>query len=193
MLGAETPGMEAHDLWQFGKDNDASNWFVIMFSLVVWPSALSVIVYYWSKRKIQEIPHFEISPISGQKTNIGGHTYDAVGFIFTNRTGSIVYVREVSLRENATNFPIPPAAVRSISGGREIKFQNQHGQLVDDERILNTNDRALTSIAVSRPMGSEFDTHQPGLLRRIFRRPKYFILEYTAMVGEKKYSIATVY
>jgi hypothetical protein len=179
--------------WQFGKDDDASNWFVIAFTVVLWPIVVSAFFYYWSKRKVQEIPHFEVYPTSGQKTKIGGQLLDAVGFTFTNRTGSVVYVRQVRLYENQTNFPIPPAAVRNISGGREIKFGNQHGKLIDDERILNANDRALTSIAVAQPMGGEFDTYRPGLIRRLFGRPKYFTLEYTAMVGERKYSVRTVY
>jgi len=177
------------DLWQWLKDHDAPNWFTIAFSLVVWP----LVLYYWGRHKIQEIPHFEVYPIPGQKTNIGGRPYDTVGFAFTNRTPSVVYVRRVRLRENQKNFPIPPAAVRSVSGWREIKFENQNGQLVDDERILNTTDRALTSIAVSKPMGNEIHSYRPGWLRRLFRLPKYFMLEYTAMVGERKYSVATVY
>lgn len=115
--------MGVGDLWQWLKDHDAPNWIVIAISLVVWPLLLSVVLYWWNHRKIQEIPHFEVSPTSGQKTAIGGQPYDAVGFTFTNHTGSVVYVSRVRLRENQTHFPIPPAAVRSISGGRELKFQ----------------------------------------------------------------------
>jgi hypothetical protein len=181
--------MGVGDLWQWLKDHDAPNWFAIGFSLVIWP----LVLYYWSRRTIQEIPHFEVYPIPGQQTNIGGHTYDAVGFTFTNRTSCVVYVRQVRLRENQKNFPIPSAAVRSLSGWREIKFQDQNGHLIDDERVLNTTGRALSSIAVSKPFGNEILSHRPGWLRSLFRRPKYFTLEYTAMVAERKYSVRTVY
>jgi len=48
-------------------------------------------------------------------------------------------------------------------------------------------------IAVSRAMGSDFDSHLPGQLRKFFRQSKYFTIEYVAMVGDRKYSVATVY
>jgi hypothetical protein len=192
--------MEVTDFTQFGKDHDASNWFAIAFSLVVWPSVLWAFFYYWSKRKIQEIPHFVVSPTPGQATNIGGQNYHAVGFTFANDTGSVVYIRRVRLRERQENFPIPPAAVRGLSGGwREIKFAapgTQPPALIDRERILHTGQIAYTSIAVSQAMNNEFFSYRPGWFRRLFRLfryPKYFVLEYTAMVGDRKYYVATVY
>ena len=150
-----------------------------------------------------------VSPTPGQATNIGGQNYHAVGFIFTNDAGSVVYLSRVRLRERQRNFPIPPAAVRDLSGGwRELKFATQHPPpgiqggvpLIDRERVLQTGDTAYTSIAVSQAMGDEFYSYRPGWFRRlfrgiftIFRYPKYFVLEYTAMVGDRKYYAATVY
>lgn len=197
------PGVavEVADFTQFGKDHDASNWFAITFSLVVWPSVLSAIVYYWSRRKIQEIPHLVVSPIPGQSTNIGIQGYHAVGFTFVNDTGSVVYVRRVRLRERPKNFPIPPAAARDLSSGwHELKFATQGALLKDRERVLQTGDTAYTSIAVSHAMDNEFYSYRPGWFRRLFRNlfrlfhcPKYFVIEYTAMVGDRKYYVATVY
>ncbi len=137
--------MGVSDLWQWLKDHDAPNWFVIAFSLIVWPILITIFLYLWNKRKIQEFPHFVISPIPGQQTIINGQPYDAVGFTFTNRTGSVVYVNRVRLRAHKKNFPIPPAAVKSPSGWHELKFQQRNSAaLIDDERIFNTNERVLT-------------------------------------------------
>jgi hypothetical protein len=36
--------METAHFWEFGKDHDASNWFAIAFSLVVWPRVLLLLV-----------------------------------------------------------------------------------------------------------------------------------------------------
>lgn len=87
------------------------------------------------------------------------------------------------------------AAVKDLSGGwREIKFQGLNSNsLIDQERVLHTNLSAQTSIAVENPMDNEFYSYQPGWLRKFLRRPKYFVIEFTAMVGERKYSVATVY
>jgi hypothetical protein len=95
------------------------------------------------------------------------------------------------------------AAVRDISGGwRELKFE-RGGVLNEQERILQTNDSVLTNIAVSQPMDPTFYAHRPedsshsGDRREWFRKfcryPKYFRLQYTAMVGEERYFVDTVY
>jgi len=185
--------MDISNWWQWLKDHDAPNWFAIGLSLVLWPMVLSILVYYWSRHKVRGIPHFDVQPTQGQ-TAIGGQPHNAVNLTFTNLTGSIVYIRLARLREQRSNFPIPPAAVRGISGGwRELKFLDENRNFTRDQLILETGGRAVTSIAVSRPLGNDFYNHTPGWLRMLFRRPKYFVIRYTAMVGEKKYSVAEVY
>jgi hypothetical protein len=184
--------MEVTAFTQFGKDHDASNWFSIAFSLVAWPMVLAISAYYWSRHKVRGIPHFDVQPTQGQ-TAIGGQPYNAVNLTFTNLTGSIVYIRLARLREQRSNFPIPPAAIKSIGGWRELKFLDENRNFTRDQVILETGGRAVSSIAVSRPLGNDFDNHTPGWLRMLFRRPKYFVIQYTAMVSEKKYSVAETY
>jgi hypothetical protein len=48
-------------------------------------------------------------------------------------------------------------------------------------------------MAVTQTMPNAFYVYQPGWLRRTFRYPKYFLMEYVVMAGEKKYSVAFVY
>jgi hypothetical protein len=177
-------------IWNWLKDNDAPNWFVIFFSLIVWP----VTLYWWSTRKRQNIPDFTVLPIGGQ-TIINGQHFPSVDLIFTNRTGHVVYLSRARLRECQRRFPIPLTIAKDISGGwREVKFAWKNPQhLNDDECILQTNDRVMTNMPVSQQMDNAFFAYRAGLFRRLFRWPKYFLLQYTAMVGEKKYSIETVY
>lgn len=83
-------------------------------------------------------------------------------------------------------------------GWRELTFATASSPQVFDhyECILQTdvaNGRAIAAIAVTAPMNEDFYSHRPGLLRRWFRRPKYFMLEYIIVVGEKKFSVSTVY
>jgi hypothetical protein len=51
------PG-QFYDVWQWLKDNDAPNWFVIFFSLLVWPA----ILYWISNRKRHNVPHLDVFP-----------------------------------------------------------------------------------------------------------------------------------
>jgi hypothetical protein len=177
-------------IWQWLKDNDAPNWFGIAFSLFIWPTVL----YWWYNRRFQSLPHLEVLP-TPDRTIINGHQYDAVAFTFTNRTDSVVYLSQARLRENRRNFPIPMAAVADLSGGwREIKFRAPNSNaLIDQERVVHTGQSAYTSIAVEMPLGNEFYAYRPSLYRWAFRLPKYFVFEYLAMRGDKKYYVATVH
>jgi hypothetical protein len=179
--------------WNWIKSyDDVPNWFILLFSLAVWPVVLS----WWGARKVQGIPHLEVQTLKwGNKIGMNGQSYDAVHLIFTNRTGSVVYLSRARLRGHANRFPIPPTAVKGLSGGwHELKFDTSNaGNFNQDECILQTNARVGTVIAVGQQMDQFFYSHRPALVRRCFRWPKYFLLQYTAMVGDKKYSVQTVY
>jgi hypothetical protein len=158
--------------WNWLRDNDAPNWFVLAFSLIPWPASL----YWWSTHKRQGIPHFGVHPQPPGQTAISGKSFDAVDLIFTNRTGRVVYLSRARLRECRKRFPIPLDAAKDISGGwRELKFnRSSPGLFTDDECILQTNDRVMTSIAVSQPMSQAFYSYRPGWVRRCFRCPEIF-------------------
>ena len=176
--------------WNWLKDNDAPNWIVLAFSLIAWPA----VIYWWSTRKRQNIPHLEVISRKSE-TGINGQIFPAVELIFANRTGRVVYLSRARLRECQKSFPIPSAAAKYISGGwRELKFQwSDPSKMVDHVCILQTNENVITSIAVTNQMDQDFDSYRPNWLRRRLRWPKYFLLQYTAMVGEQKYSVETVY
>jgi hypothetical protein len=178
------------DAWRWLKENDAPNWFAISFSLIVWP----IILYWISNRKRHHIPHFDVFPQAIQ-VGIGQQQGNAVELEFANLTGSIVYLRRVRLRENRKNFPVPAVAVRDISSGwRDMTLRYSSEKIYHHhECILQTNERAMCCIAVERQLDASFYNHRPRWIRRFFRCPKYYRLEYTVMVGEKKYSVSTTY
>ena len=183
------PG-QFYEVWQWLKDNDAPNWFVIFFSLLVWP----VILYWISNRKGHNVPHLDVFPhmISA---GIGNQQGDAVELEFANVTGSIVYLQRVRLREKRKNFPVPEVAARDISSGwRDLSLRYLSEQVYHrHECILQTNERAMCCVAVEGQLDASFHNHRSRWIRRFFRCPKYYRLEYTAMVGEKKYTVSTVY
>jgi hypothetical protein len=180
--------------WQYLKDHDASNWFVIFFSLVAWPLAL----YWWAHRKRQNFPNFLVTfnPFQiGIVTPIGiGASHNAVLLTYINQTRSTVYLSRARLKEVPKNFPVPQSASRDVQGWREQTLAVPSNPNVFDqyECILQTSDRAYSAIAIAHPMDNAFYSHRPTLLRRFFG-PKYFVLEYSLVVGEKKVSVATVY
>jgi hypothetical protein len=188
------------DIWQYLKDNDAPNWFVIVISLFVWPVALSAFFYWWNNRTKQSVPDFKVTFTPTTRITIDGLDYDAVQLNFINQTGSIVYLHHGRLREVRKNFPIPSAASRNMADGkRELIFArsptppNQNVRFDLYECILQTNEIVHAALATNQIMDDKFYSYRPRLLRRWLRLPKYFLLEYVVVVGEKKFSVATVY
>jgi hypothetical protein len=55
--------------------------------------------------------------------------------------------------------------------------------------MLQTNDKALSVMAVVTEMPTEFYEYKTPTLRRLLRWPKYFIIEYAAMVAHKSYVV----
>ncbi len=184
-------------MWNYLKTHDAPNWIAIFISLLVWPPILWGITYWWVTRRRQSVPDFLVT-FTASKIKIGAEDYDAVNLTFINQTGSIVYLSRATLVEAPQNFGVPTAASRDMARGRrELTFAIPPSQKFDHyECILQTDvehGRAISAIAIKRPLDEAFYSYRPTILRRWSWRPKYFLLEYTLMVGQKKYSIATVY
>jgi hypothetical protein len=176
-------------IWQYLKDHDAPNWFAIIVS-VAWPLG----VWLFAHRRVQGVPHLVVNTGPGV-TGIGDCQYPAINFEFKNRTRQTVYISQARFRENATTLPVPPAAARDIATGwREIKFR-KGAALIDEEIILETGASAWTQMALSGPLPKGFESHRPNWIwiRRQLRMPKYYLLQYTVMVGEQKYSVLTVF
>jgi hypothetical protein len=106
---------------------------------------------------------------------------------------------QISEASSQKRFPVPVAASRDIARGwRELvlAFPADEVEFNQYECILQTNvrnGRAAASIAVTQPPTEAFYSYRPGRFRRWFGVPKYFRLEYIVVVGEKKFSVATIY
>ena len=165
------------------------NWVAILISLILWPLAL----IWWDKRKVNKVSNllvtFEASCIT-----IGCVPHHAVNFVFSNRTSSVVYLNGPQLRNCSVRFPIPPDAAKDIGANAyPLSFLKSDGGFEGNQAIIQTGDQARTSIAVKTAMPNPFYHYTGSRLRRFFRRPKYFMLEYSATVGESRYTVATVF
>ncbi len=171
-------------------NHDLPNWFTLIFSLIIWP----VLLYGWSRRKVQGVRNLSVALKSGTIT-IDGNPQKAVDFEFHNGTGSVVYLRGLTLHSRTDLYPVPTATSRDMSTGASIlKFWNQQSELYDRlECTLQTNERGRTTMPTTVALHPVFFHFQPSRWRQILRLPKYFVFEYTAMVGEKKYNVRTVY
>jgi hypothetical protein len=178
----------------WAKSHDLSNWGVVIFTVILWPTVLSLGLLWWSRRKVNNISGLMISFTPSPGVAMGGN-FPAVTIFFENQTSSVVYVNGPQIRNCTERFQIPTEAVRDIGeNAHPLSFLNRNtGIFEDHQTTLQTSGKAETVIAVTTQMPQSFYRYKTSLLRRIFRRPNYFIIEYTAMVGDRKYSVSTVY
>jgi hypothetical protein len=112
--------------------------------------------------------------------------------LFENQTPSIVYVTGPRLRNWSKLFPVPMIAIRDVGENvHPLSFFNAASGLYQDHQVtLATNGKAESTIAVTSTMQASFYAYNTPWPRRVFRRRKYFVIEYTAMVGERKYRVS---
>jgi hypothetical protein len=179
----------------WAKSNDLSNWGGVIFTVIAWPTVLSLLILWWTTRKVNSISKLLVAFMPTDDITMGGASFPAVAILFENQTGSVVYVTGPRIRNCSRRFPIPTQAVRDIGHNwHPLSFWNTTANLFQDHQTtLQTSGKAQTTIAVMDGMPESFYRHETCRLRRLFRMPKYFIIEYTAMVGEKKYSVSTIY
>ncbi len=179
----------AADFWAWARANDIPNWVVLAFTGIAWPLAL----FLWHRRKVNSVPGLEVHFAAGNIT-IGANAHSTVDVQFTNHTGAVTYVSGVRIRSCTRAFPVPVEAARDIAkGSYHLKFMHESGAFNLREVTLQTSASAKTCMPTTPTLAGEFYTHSPSLGARLFRRQKYFVLEYTAMVGTTRYAVATVY
>lgn len=181
-------------------DYDISNWFTLLFSIIIWPLAL----FLWNRRKIQSIANLEVSLTAGtlniwrEESSADGvpkridNIHPALWFRFSNQTGSTVYLSNARLLKCSKILNVAIASTRDLSASYELNF-SVGANLNQRQIILHTNDKSDTAIALDSKPSIEMLSFKPRLWRRIFRCPKYFCLEYVAMVGKMRYNVSTIY
>jgi len=147
----------------------------------------------------------EVSISPGDIT-IHGVPYPAIDVHFINSTGSIVYITGPRVRVVSNLLQVPKEADRDIAHGALYfaAFDDDPDQNSKDdassvskaevrEFTLQTNKRRHGAIALINTVPDDFYSYTAPLWRRLLRCPKYFRLEYTAMVGRKLKLISTIY
>lgn len=177
------------NLYADAKANDLPNWFALAFTAVLWP----VVLFLWQRRKVNGVPGLEAHFVAGH-ISFGGKSYDAVDINFTNHTGSVVYISGARIRSCTRAFPVPVEASRDVAANSyRLKFLDSTGNFTMREVTLQTAEAVRTSMPAASPMPVAFFGYAPLSFARYFRYRKYFVLEYTVMVGTSRYLVATYY
>jgi hypothetical protein len=171
------------------KANDIPNWIVLLFTAIVWP----IVLFIWQRRTVNNVSGLEVR-LSPGNIHINGQPHNAVSIDVINHTGAVVYVTGARIKSCSAHFPVPAAASRDIAeGSYHLAFIDPTGQFSQRELTLQTNQTSRTAIPVTSAFGQSFYTYRAPWYRRLVRAKKYFVLEYVAMVGKKRYSVRTLY
>jgi hypothetical protein len=176
-------------VWIWIKENDLPNWFAVFFTAILWPIALIV----WNRRRVNNVAHLEVQFAPGH-IQIHGKPHTAISIDFINHTGSVVYLTGARIKRCSSLFRVPIDAGRDIAeGSYPLLFMEPSGSFVHREKTLQTNEGAHSCIAASSDLPESFYTYSAPWWRRTLRLRKYFLLEYTAMVGTTRRSVRTLY
>jgi hypothetical protein len=175
--------------WNWTRVNDLPNWFAVAFTLVFWP----LVLILWQRRKVNGVPGLEVHFVPGEIT-IGERPFPAISVLFTNHTGSVVYISGVRIRACKKAFPVPIEASRDrAENSYHLKFIKDTKGFAYREITLQTTESGQTCMPISEPLPEDFYRYWPSWLARRLRRQKYFVLAYTAVVGTTRHSVATLY
>lgn len=172
------------------KKNDIPNWLGLLFSLIIWP----LIIYFWSIRKKSYINNLTVVTEPTEISINNKPNIPAIKIIFINNTNSKIVLTNPKIKNNDSYFKIHTDSGRDfITGYYELMFHDSKQSYNFDYQVLRTSEKAFTSIGLSEYPDIMFYKYKPNFFRRIFSLPKYFVLEYTALVDNRSYQIKSTY
>lgn len=171
-----------YGLWSFLHEHDLPNWI----GAAAWP----LLLFLWNRYRTHgSIPDLEIRPFKQGKNENGR---DVLRLQFMNKTGSMVYLTNVSLIPSSHFSAAAEAAHNLYTNSFELKFKDKTAYFDSIYTILQTGQSQDTILAVDG-LDDELLKYSPGRLRRLFRCPNFFKIKYIAMVGKRHYKVSMIF
>lgn len=176
--------------WFGGKD--LPNWLTLLVSLGV--GVISAFVAkWWARRRHRFVPGLEVvrEKSSGK---IDGAAAASIKFRFLNKTGSVVHIQHPQLRAVTKHLALHAGTwTDSATGSCELKFLNPENRTYERRHTtIETHAEAETDIFVATSPDLDVLNYTAPRWRRLFRCPKYFILEYVVIVGARLVRVRTI-
>jgi hypothetical protein len=119
----------------WAKLHDLSNWGVVIFTVIAWPALLSLILLWWTTRKVNHVSKLLVSFTPSGDIKMNSTSFPAVAILFENQTDSVVYVTGPQIRNCSRRFQIPTEAVRDIGENwHPLSFWNATTGLFQDHQ-----------------------------------------------------------
>jgi len=171
------------------KSKDLPNWLSLLLSFLIVP----LIRHWWRHRTVRSIRNFHISFRSGN-IQMNGSTYQSLSIRFSNHTGSRVYLSNVRLTRPTSRFHVAPGADRDVySDSYILRFPDDQMRFVFLEVVIDPDQKIETTLALTGVPTEEITNYRLVCWRKLLRIRKYFLLNFEASIGSKRYRVSLPY
>lgn len=170
---------------------DIPNWLSLVIGLAL-TCLGSLIAYFFQRRRVRHVPGLEVWREPGHGT-IHNEPCPLLLFKFVNKTGKTVYLKNPSLRDVTPRVSLhEKTAQDTATGSCELKFRSHTRHFDIRHCIVQTDDACETAIYTNQTPDSDLVHFKAPVWRRALNRPKYFALEYFAVLEDRTYRVNTV-
>jgi hypothetical protein len=178
-------------LWNWLNTHDIANWLSVVIGLAL-TAIGSVATYFFQKRRVRHVAGLEVWREPGHG-NICSESSPLLRFKFVNKTGRTVYLKNPSLRAITDRLSLhAKTAQDSATGSCELKFRSHTGFFDVRHCILQTDGECETAIYTADTPDSDLVHFRAPRWRRVLRWPKYFVLQYFAVLEDRTYRVKTI-
>lgn len=171
---------------EWPASHDISNTVALILTSMLLP----LVLYWYDNCWATRIPGLELSIDPGRWPS----GEDSIVITFRNNTGSVVYITRPCLIPQAGTFRVHSSATRNLSdGSHKLEFENGAGQFVIKEVTIQTGGNIRTGLALDAPLDLSVRQHICPWWRRLLRWPRFFRIQFIAMVGDRKHKISLVH
>jgi len=178
------------DSYKWLQQNDLPNWIIFGIVSIVWP----IILFLWKKRKYKHISNLQIS-LRADNITINGNNRNALRITITNMTNNTLFLSTFRIKNKRSNLQIHADSTRDFNTSYYpfLFFNPTNNRFEIKDIILYTGNSVYTAIALEDPVNNSLLNFRPNILRKIFRIPKYYVVQYTVFMNDKRYFIKTRY
>ena len=172
------------------QENDLPTWIIFVIISIIWP----IILFLLGKRKYKNISNLQIS-LEADNIILNGNDRDALKLTITNRTDNTLFLSNFRIKNKKSNLYIHADSTRDFNTSYYpfLFFNPTNDRFEIKDTILYTGDSVFTAIALENPVNDALLSFRPTRLRKLFKVHKYYVVQYTVFMNDKRYFVKTRY
>ncbi|MBI3878897.1 MAG: hypothetical protein HY301_02400 [Verrucomicrobia bacterium] len=177
-------------IWEWLKANDIPTNVSTIFTGVLWP----VVLFIYTRRRVRTVSGLDVS-VAPHAVKVDNVSCPAALVKFTNTSDTVIYLHNPRIFCSRKTFAPHQMAQQHIGDLTcELKFKlGDSKDYTERQFILQTNSEAETVLPLANQFNLSIKGYKAGFFRKLFGVPKYFRLEYTAVVRDRRYRVRFIH